>query len=728
MPRRRRSNRVAEDLAVAVAFLAGGAAALAPPAPTGRPLVDALLVGTGIGVVTWAGASAPWWATVLAAGAAVAVAGDLIVAAVALVALAAGIWIGLRRRNMPAWRAVSVGLSMNALAWGAVGGSLGLTAIVGVATALVVCVAGVRRRPRRIRRRAWLACGVVATAAVVATLGFGLAASSSRSDLARGQRLAEDGIDLLDDGDFAGAAERFEEAATALASANDRLNAPWAAPAGLVPVVAQHRAAAERLSAGGAVAAAEVAAALHEIDPDRLELERGAIDLAAVEALEDPFARVHAALDRLSRDVAASQSPWLIDAVRDELDSLDERLTDNAPRLENARIAIDLAPSMLGRDEPRRYLVLFTTPAEARGLGGFPGNYLELTMDGGRIEMTDFGRTSTLEERGREAGVVLDGPEPLLARYGRFIAPDDGQVGEAPLRNLTMAPHFPWVAEAAAELYSDVTGRDVHGVIAMDPFVVARLLRYTGEVPLTTMRYDLDASNAVDFLLREQYELASSQGERIDALEEAAERTFRAMLAGSIPDPAVLARDLGPLVAERRLMVWTRDPAEQTLLRRARMLGELPHHGGAPAWGFTVTNAGGNKIDSFLERRAAYDVRTDEATGETTATLRVELTNTAPATGLPDYVIGNAVGLPPGTNRMLFTAYSSLPLTAATLDGHPLPVSPDVEASWNVYARFIEIPPGDTVRLQFDFAGRVDRLDEVVTWTQPLVLPLEPLG
>ena len=44
---RRRSNRVAEDLAIAVAFIAGAVGALAPPEPTGRPLVDAVLVGVG---------------------------------------------------------------------------------------------------------------------------------------------------------------------------------------------------------------------------------------------------------------------------------------------------------------------------------------------------------------------------------------------------------------------------------------------------------------------------------------------------------------------------------------------------------------------------------------------------------------------------------------------------------------------------------------------------------
>ena len=34
-----------------------------------------------------------------------------------------------------------------------------------------------------------------------------------------------------------------------------------------------------------------------------------------------------------------------------------------------------LAPQMLGAEGVRRYFIAFTTPAEARGMGGFMGNW-----------------------------------------------------------------------------------------------------------------------------------------------------------------------------------------------------------------------------------------------------------------------------------------------------------------------------------------------------------------
>lgn len=726
--RRRRTNRVAEDLAVAAAFLAGGIGALAPPAPTGHEVVDAVLVGGSIAAVVWAAASAPWWVLVVAAGVAMAIAVDALLVAIAAVGLLVALWIGVQRRNLPEWRAVSAGISMNVLAWAELGGFHGLSALLAIATAVFVFVLGVRRRPRRIRRRAWIGAGVVGLGAIVSAGAFGVAAASSRSDLEAGQDFAEAGIDLLNEGDFAGAAEQFEQAAQALDEAEDRMSQPWVAVAGAVPVVAQHHELAADLSRSGAAATRQVADALRQVDPSSLTLTGGVIDLAAIPPLAQPFADVDAALEDLAATVADVRSPWIIGPLDDELDSLAERLAEHAPRLDNARDAVDLAPQLLGGNGPRRYLVLFTTPAEARGLGGFAGNYAELTFDAGRVSMTDFGRTSDLEQRAREIGARVTGPPGFLDRYQRFIANEEGVVGEAPFRNLTMTAHFPWVGEVAAELYPQITGREVDGVIAMDPFVVASLLTYTGDVQLTSVPYTLTAENATDFLLVDQYVQAQSTPERIDALEEAARATFDAVLASSLPDPVALARDLGPLVEERRLLVWTKDDAEQDLLRRVGLLGNIPPHDDAPAWALTVTNGGASKIDSYLQRAAAFSHQTDPDTGQTTATLQVELTNNAPASGLPDYVIGNSLGLPPGTSRLYVSVYSSLPVASATLNGEPIGLVAGTEAGWEVASQFIDIASGETVALEVQFTGRLDRPDaDVVTWTQPLAQPLESL-
>jgi hypothetical protein len=261
----------------------------------------------------------------------------------------------------------------------------------------------------------------------------------------------------------------------------------------------------------------------------------------------------------------------------------------------------------------------------------------------------------------------------------------------------------------------------------MDPFVLQALLKYTDGIQLTTVPVTLTSKNTAEFLLKDQYAVAQDNPTRIDALEEAAQKTFSTLLAGGLPDPAALGRDLGGLASDRRLLVWTKDQAEQALLSRIGLLGALPPAGG-DGWSLTLNNASGNKIDTYLQRSATYTSTTDPATGETTGTLRVQLTNAAPTTGLPDYVIGNSVDLPVGTSQLYVSFYTPMLLVDATRDGQAFATTAGQEASWNVYSQYVRIPAGATMALEYHVRGHVDHSGELVTWTQPLATPLQPLG
>jgi hypothetical protein len=192
------------------------------------------------------------------------------------------------------------------------------------------------------------------------------------------------------------------------------------------------------------------------------------------------------------------------------------------------------------------------------------------------------------------------------------------------------------------------------------------------------------------------------------------------VLGGSLPDPTTIAGDLAPLAADRRLMVWSADPAIQQLVEQVHLDGAIPELDGREGWSVTFSNAGGSKIDSFLSPSTDYRSTVDPTTGHTTARLTVRLHNTAPASGLPRYVIGNDHGLPSGTSRLYVSAYSSLSLVSATVDGAAVEPDPGVEVGWNVHSEFVDIPPGGVVELVFEFDGVAARPGDIVTWTQPL--------
>jgi Protein of unknown function (DUF4012) len=717
-------------LVVIVSLVAGLVASVSPAAPTGHPITDAVLLFGGTALIVLIGARAPWWVAVVVAGAALAIALDPLLVVVAVVALGVALWLGATRRTAGLVMAVSLGLSFNVLARAQLDSFLGASAAVALAAALLVFVTGLRRRSKTVRRLAWGGAVLGVLFAGVASAGFAYEAAKSRHDLATGLSTAELGVAAIEDGRFDDAAKWFQQATGYLDSANERLDKPWAKAAAVVPIAAIYRSAVSDMSHVGAAGAVVVSEALGEIDATRLRPQGGRFDLRALTALSPPLTRVRDSLVELQHTANSVRSPWLIERATFQLDDFDESVADHLPALDNALEAIKLAPAMLGADGPRTYLMLFTTPSESRGLGGFIGSYAELTFDDGQITLGTFGRAQDLDAAVVAAKATISGHAEFVKEFGRFGYDTDGQgaVGDAAFRNLALTANFPWIGEIASQLYTETTGHKIDGVIAMDPYVVATLLKYTGPVHLASLDQDVSADSAAQFLLKDQYVVGAADDDvRADGLAEAASQAFGGLIGGALPQPIQLARDLGPLTSERRLLIWSADPKEQQLLESVSIAGEMPALDGADGWSFSVANMGGNKIDAYLQRKAGYTATTDPASGDTSGTTRIQLTNTAPAAGLPAYVIGNRIGKPLGTSSLLVSLYSPLGLDQVTVDGKVVGVAAGTEDGWHAYRFAVDIPAGAMVDIEARLSGTVDDPSRVVTWTQPVADRLQPL-
>jgi hypothetical protein len=175
------------------------------------------------------------------------------------------------------------------------------------------------------------------------------------------------------------------------------------------------------------------------------------------------------------------------------------------------------------------------------------------------------------------------------------------------------------------------------------------------------------------------------------------------------------------MVEERRLMFWTDRPAEQDLFERTRLLGGLPDLSADGGFSVSLNNSTGNKIEVFLDREVMFEVVTD-AEGQRTLVADVTFTNNAPTDGLPDSMIGNAVGLPMGASRLLVTFYGPPGLAVAMLDGEPFQYGVFPEAGWRAYRHSLTLASGESgvYHLEFPLGSDEDSRDPV-TWAQPLV-------
>ncbi len=88
----------------------GVAAAWSDASPVGSRSIDVVLVFLAVGVVTWASASASWWAGASAAGIGALLAIDPLVTAIGAVGCVGGLWLGSQRRDLSIARAAVGGV------------------------------------------------------------------------------------------------------------------------------------------------------------------------------------------------------------------------------------------------------------------------------------------------------------------------------------------------------------------------------------------------------------------------------------------------------------------------------------------------------------------------------------------------------------------------------------------------------------------------------------------
>ncbi len=710
-----------------VTAVSAAAAGFADVEPTGEPIADILIAAALAALATWLGASAPWWALIFASGLAFAgsLSGPLLLTIVSVAALGASGWIGYAQANQPALRAAVAGVSVQVLfrlSWDP--RFLAPAIVAAIAIGLVV-LTGLRRRHRYVRRRVLWGALAVAVTAGAAVAGLGFAAFQAARPAQDGYNTLLDALDDMDGGDIDEASQSLWQASYELTSAYDELSAPLAQPSRIVPVVSQNRSAAADAVGRAADAAAAAAAALGAVDLDDLTISGGRIDLDALAALEAPLADLDVAVTELSNALTeAGESPWLLAPFQSRLDDAIERADETARQADTLALASSVGPAMLGEDEPRRYFFAFVNTAESRGQSGLMGNWVEITIDDGKIEISDSGRTADLQTAALD-GLELEATDEFLSRYGPFgaVTPTGG-VDRKYWSNVTISPDMPSVGNAIEQMYERVTGRDIDGVFVIDAAGLAHLLDITGSIELEALDLRLGADSLEQFLLLDQYEI--EEAEREVVLEAVIALTMDNVLRGELPPPQEMIADLAPGALNGHISAWSSHPDEQVLFEQVGMDAALPVPtlAGVDSLAVTSNNTAGNKIDSFLERIVEYRPRVDQSAGDVRATLTVTLTNNAPSSGYPDYVIGAIADIPRGTNRTLIDVFTPLEVLAVTVDGDPVTTRAGTELSHRVSSLQIDIPPGATVVAEYELEGNVGPgTYQLVYRPQPLPIP-----
>jgi hypothetical protein len=168
---------------------------------------------------------------------------------------------------------------------------------------------------------------------------------------------------------------------------------------------------------------------------------------------------------------------------------------------------------------------------------------------------------------------------------------------------------------------------------------------------------------------------------------------------------------------------------------RTALSGVVPDTA-APLLGVVVNSGVASKLDYYLRRTVSWTSGGCGPQGQASKVV-VTLTNTAPKSGLPEYVApkpgsqgGPAVldTLPRGTDYLLvnvLTTRGSL-LRSATVDGHPGTASVGAERGHPVFGFEVAIQPGQTRTLTLDLVTPRPLRGKAVVVDQPLATSAPP--
>lgn len=362
----------------------------------------------------------------------------------------------------------------------------------------------------------------------------------------------------------------------------------------------------------------------------------GEIDFDAIDRAAPHLRLAHSALEGARRALGLAPSAHL-GSVADALADGRDRVDDALRSVSRAGVLLHALPDLLGRSAAANYFLAFQSPSEERATGGLLGFYGVLHIDGGRVSLANVAPIARLEAR---LPGPVSGPAWYEHEYGGFGALEQW-------RQAAFSPDFPTVSQVLLHMYAKTTARKLDGVIAMDPYALARMMEATD--PITSGGRVLTSENVEAFLLHDSYELR--QREQRPIIRDVITQFWSQLSSGDVDGPA-LVRGMSDAIATRHLQVYSAHRDSE------RSLASLDADGSLDAYGPNVQlvyhNAlGANKVDYFLHRDISTTIDV-AASGDLDVTTNVSMRNDAPS-GPPSILLGGlGANARPGESQMAF--------------------------------------------------------------------------
>ena len=454
--------------------------------------------------------------------------------------------------------------------------------------------------------------------------------------------------------DLGALSQSLGSAADAMAMAESSASDPLVQLFGYAPVIGADIRAASVVSSDGR----RVLQAAQEVTNVANQLIKAGIgknalsDSALVSSMRSSMSSMDSAVQKLNLDLAEIDPTQLHFGLDAQFATAKTAVAGLANA--SARITPLMQVGTLVLEQPgkKRWFVAIQNLAESRATGGITGAYAILTSENGKLKFQEYGSDKKLLAMGKIN--YKNFPEELRDLWG---------VDLADWRDINASAHAPYAARLMADGWQQATGQKVDGVLFIGQGVVSELSGAVGAIDVRGV--NVTPENVVDFLSKGIYAQFTDVKVKDAVVGELATIMFQRLIDGKVNAAGLLAAAARDQTGDR-VMAWSQDKKLQQEFSKLSVAGEVSTKFG-PNVLVTVNNAGGNKLDAYTEVKVDYLLGicgTDTFTGYQGRRSRVtiDITNTAPSSGLPAYVdmrLDDSFGeeRPKGSNRDLVTVY-----------------------------------------------------------------------
>ena len=595
-----------------------------------------------------------------------------VVADVIWTILAASLASMIAGRAVKAWRPtmarsrrsmIAVGL-VAAMFWVRVPGPVGAEVLVCAVALVVLAVYGEVRKPAR--RRRWLPDTkvLVGALAVVGTVGMGIgygvslaAANEMRASLVRSMGFGVQAADDLRDLNFELGRSKMELSTGILDRYDSVVNGWRGRLMGVMPVMG-HQRRYVRDVVGHLHEVSDRAVELVETDPrTRLSLRAGTMNLSAMQALEEPLARLTASVTALSESVRGA-SPWVSGEMKATFAGLAEAVGNYAGTLQTMTRFVAMMPGAAGSSAgsgggvagPRTYVVQVVSHEGLGAGGGVPVATGVLTADKGTVSVR-FGL----------AGVGAGG----------------GTVG-------VDEPDFAVASAAARAGFEKALGRPISGIFHVDVTALADMVEALGELKVRGVGGVVTlTAETVPVAIRTG---AGGSGAGFGGVTagEVADALASALLGLDQVPMQVLAQSWAEAVENGNLKMWFADEGLASLAADMGADGSL----GEPGSVLDVVVVSSDVVDGggWLMRREVDVDATVDAGGRGSARVKVTLVHNGAQ-----------------SRRIVTTVYSAMECSAA--DSTTTVTNAGRVGGWTTYAMTTTVAARSSVTLSLSCAG-----------------------